>query len=155
MTDIVFKNKHFRYFPCLRYPSDAKLQKANRPSSLNFADAWEYLSEEHKLYGFKSKAAVLPNGIRIHFPSHSRGSFADIDIFKDSLGLHRYDAEKLGDVQHSEDLGDVEENFPCKWSILMERNIKTQSRISMQFSQKRKSRECFGQATTPQRKNLV
>lgn len=51
---------------------DSRFQEANRTGGLDFAEAKQYFSNKHKLYGFKCEVAVLPNGLCIHSAPHVR-----------------------------------------------------------------------------------
>lgn len=110
---ILFKN-----YPYARYAADSRFQQANRTSGLNFTDEKVYLSEKHKMYGFKLEVSILISDIYIHSSSHVAGSVAGITFFRQTV-IWRYTAtEKMEDERHGQDSGELEKAFPNYWKII-------------------------------------
>lgn len=63
------------------------------------------------LYGFKTEASVLPNCICIS-TSHVPAGTLDITVFRQNSTWHQVAAEKGGDENEGEDLGELESEFP-------------------------------------------
>lgn len=85
---------------------------------MNFTEAKLYSSEKHKMYGYRSEASVLPNGICICSSEHVSGSVANIMAFRKNMLWNQMATAIIGDEMLRQDLGELEESHPENWAIV-------------------------------------
>lgn len=84
---LIERNVHFEKFLNCFYAVDVRIQQFLRSIGSN-EDAKPYFSNNHKRYGFKSDASVMPKDLRISFFIHQRDGVSDITIFRELMTLH-------------------------------------------------------------------
>ena len=106
----------FTHYPYALCASDMKIQQSKRSSWSN-AEAKDYFSQKHTLYGYKTGFSALFAGILVNFTNHVGGLQSDIKIFRKYLRAHRKMLQKTPGDEIARDNGELWERFPKKWSI--------------------------------------
>ena len=95
-------------------------QHANRPCG-NIDDAKPYDSAKDKLYGFKTEASVLPNGIAVHITAHCPGATSDLEVFRRYITRHRDLLRKRGSELDVLDTSRGSDKYPNLWAVLLDK----------------------------------
>lgn len=120
MAYLIEKQQTFAHFPFARYATDATFHHTNRPTG-NMQESKQYYSGKHKLYGYKSEASVLPNGIAVMISSHYKGATSDLDMFRRHACQHRGMLRKHGEEHGIIDSGKLSDKYPNLWTVLLDK----------------------------------
>ena len=120
MTKLKEDKTVFKYHRYALYATDVTFQQANRPSG-NHEESKKYFSNKHKLYGYKTEASVLPNGLCINFFTHFPGFTSDITIFRENEQFHVNALAKTRDEEADVDNGSGSDLFTGLWAVVLDK----------------------------------
>ena len=119
----------FVHFPCTHYATDVTFHHTNRPTG-NMNESKHYYSGKHKLYGCKTEASVLPNGLAVYIPPHYAGATFDLDMFRRHLSHHRELLRKRGAQHGMTDNTKLREKYPNLWVVLLDKGFMERRKAS-------------------------
>lgn len=139
MKEMHDENVVFRNFSSAFYATDVRFQQSLRPTGTH-AESKPYFSGKHKLYGVKTEASVLPNGICVMRSRYYRGGKADISIFREYRTWHTGMTKKKEDEVNMEDDGPLVDKYPESWAILMDKGYEGSQNFIRSIHPKKKPR---------------
>ena len=120
MTRLQADKRTFNKYKMCLYACCVTFQESYRPGG-SLEESKRYFSGKHKLYGYKTEVAVLPNGLAIHCSAHEPGSVADIAIFRLNLGFHLDAVEKSVEERAITDISIGVDEHLNHWAILFDK----------------------------------
>ena len=92
----------------------------------------KYFSNKHKMYGYKTKVSVLPNGIAFACSDHDPGLESDLALFPSMAHLHRRATRKNEHGNRTPDHDPLRTLYPMNWAVLTGKGYKPpHSRLSL------------------------
>ena len=120
MRQLSSQGKQFRHRPYTLYATDVTFQQTSRPSG-NHQESKFYFSAKDKLYGFKVKVSVLPNGLATGSSFHRQGSVSDLTMFRESFEWHKKASKNAPEDNEVSDHGPPGRHFLDMWAILTDK----------------------------------
>ena len=123
MEGLIHGKNIFREYPFCLYAVDVTFQCSNCLVG-NYQESKKYVSNKHKLYGYKTEISVLSNGLAIDASVHHPGILLDIGILRHNIAWHK-DAlsKKEAEMNTVLDVGTLREEFEGLWGLNMDKGF--------------------------------